>query len=693
MEQTPFVREDLYRFEWLGAPRMTPDGTRFAYAKKTVASDRQGYRSEIFVADVATGISTPFTHGDHNDRIADISDEGIVLLSDRAGDTQAYLLPLAGGEARQITFIKGGVTDAAMSPGGGRLFVLLRIKEGEQVKYTSDAPEHLRQGGDHTDGTDSGTPLRHGGSSDADAKTQPTPYEVKRLSYKANGSGLWDGKYTQLATVDLVTSDARQLTDGPFHVQEFCCSPDGAKVAYTSKRDPDDRAFFRDLYVLDVATALSVKVSDSNLSLSAPVFSPDGREIACFGSDMEFAGATQTAVYIADIAMKSLSRLEPRDFAYELAASGMSDMRGHEHAPGPLFTADGAAVLAPYSAKGSVSLAFFYRDGRVRSVVQGDREVFTYDFSPRTGGIVFAATDPGNPNNLYYLEPDHVTERQFTATNEWLQERTLAPVTSFAVAGEDGQELQGWCMMPQQPAHGNKSEAAKAPVVLQVHGGPHAMYSYSFVFEFQLLAAAGFAVVYGNPRGSCGYGQAFVDACRGDYGGADYRDIMTILDSALAAWPTLDGDRIGVTGGSYGGFMTNWIVGHTNRFKAAVTQRSISNWISFNGVSDIGFYFTEWEMKWSSHQTPWTDIEKLWNHSPLKYVSAVETPLLILHGEDDLRCPIEQAEQLFVALRVLDKEVEFVRFPKSNHDLSRTGHPQLRVERYRYMTEWFERFV
>ncbi len=691
MEQTPFVREDLYRFEWLGAPRLTPDGTRFAYAKKTVADDRQGYRNEIFVGDLATGTSRPFTRGGHDDRIVDITDEVIVLLSDRAGDTQAYVLPLAGGEARQVTFIKGGVKDALMSPDGGRLIVLVRIKEGEQVEYTSGAPGRMRHGTADGGESGSGTPAPHSGA-DA-AKKPPTPYEVKRLSYKADGVGLWDGTYTQLAVVEVATSAVQVLTEGPFHVEEFCCSPDGGKIAYTSRRHEDDRAFFKDLYVLDTLTASSVKISDGSLSLGAPEFSPDGREVACFGSDMEFAGATQTAVYIADIAARTLTRLAPRDFVYALEATGMSDMRGHEHTPGPLFTAAGDAVLAPYSAKGSVSLAFFYRDGRVAPVVQGDREVFAYDCSRRTGGIVFAATDPGDPNNLFYLEPDHATERRLTAFNEWLQERIIAPVDSFVVAGVEGQELQGWCVTPRLPVAQGESATAKTPVVLQVHGGPHAMYSHSFVFEFQLLAAAGFAVVYGNPRGSSGYGQAFVDACRGDYGGGDYRDLMAILDSALAARPTLDGDRMGVTGGSYGGFMTNWIVGHTDRFKAAVTQRSISNWISFNGVSDIGFFFTEWEMKWSSHQTHWTDIEKLWNHSPLKYASAVQTPLLILHGEDDLRCPIEQAEQLYVALRVLDKEVEFVRFPKANHDLSRTGHPQLRVERYRCMTEWFGRFV
>ncbi|MGG1571699.1 alpha/beta hydrolase family protein [Fictibacillus sp. NRS-1165] len=192
--------------------------------------------------------------------------------------------------------------------------------------------------------------------------------------------------------------------------------------------------------------------------------------------------------------------------------------------------------------------------------------------------------------------------------------------------------------------------------------------------------------MYSNPRGSFGYGQEFVKACMGDYGGGDYRDLMSALDHALEHYDFIDPEQLVVTGGSYGGFMTNWIIGHTSRFKAAVTQRSISNWLSFYGVSDIGFYFTKWEIGNHLYEDP----EKVWHHSPLRLSSRMETPLLILHGEEDYRCPVEQAEQLFIALKQQDKTVKFVRFPKADHNLSRNGDPGLRVARLQYIVNWFD---
>ncbi|MCY0893515.1 MAG: S9 family peptidase [Acidibacillus sp.] len=673
MKKTLLQREDLYQFEWIGAPRITPDGERVVYTLKTVTKDHKGYKSRMAVVDLRTDQIRMFTQGEHKDRLVDVTNDEMVILSDRvSGEQQVFLLPFTGGEARQVSAVKGGVRMAKMAPDRNHMALLVQLKSDEKVAIVDTQMVAATAGGSPT-------------SKEKDAIL---PYEVHRLHYKADGSGLWDQKTSQLVWLEIATGKVTQLTDGEVAISDFSFSPDGTKIVYSSQSKLDDRNFFSDIYTLELATQEKTCLTDGTRALYAPVYAPDGQSIAVFGHDMKFQGATQQTLYLIDNE-KQIRPLVSEQFPYGLSADGMSDMRGHESVPGPLFTSDGRAVIAPYSAHGAVALAMFTVDGVHKTLVEGEREIYSFDFCAKTGDLVFVATDPTCPNDLFVRSLHGGAERRLTMTNAWLAEKELATVTTFTAVAKDGQALQGFKVTPPVPSVGTGLQ----PVILEVHGGPHAMYSHSFVFEFQLLAALGFVVIYGNPRGSSGYGQAFVDACRGDYGGKDYEDLLSLLDHALEQDVTLDATRIGVTGGSYGGFMTNWIVGHTNRFKAAVTQRSISNWISFHGVSDIGYFFTEWEMKWSSYETPWTDIEKLWEHSPMKYVSNVETPLLILHGEEDFRCPIEQAEQLYVALKMLDKEVSFIRFPKSSHDLSRTGIPSLRVERYRYMSEWFVRYV
>jgi dipeptidyl aminopeptidase/acylaminoacyl peptidase len=288
-----------------------------------------------------------------------------------------------------------------------------------------------------------------------------------------------------------------------------------------------------------------------------------------------------------------------------------------------------------------------------------------------------------HPGDLYSLNLKTEELVKLTNVNDsFLKHVQLTQAESFYATSTDGIHIHSWVVKAAATNHGS-------PTILEIHGGPHLMYGHTFMLEFQVLASKGFNILFSNPRGGRGYGQAFTDAVRGDYGGMDYTDLMAVTDEAVKRYPYINEDKLGVTGGSYGGFMTNWIVGSTNRFKAAVTQRSISNWTSFYGVSDIGYYFTEWELKADIYENP----EKLWNHSPLRLAENVKTPLLILHSEQDYRCPIEQAEQLYVALKRKNKEVEFIRFPQSNHELSRSGKPNLRTARLKYLTSWFKRYL
>jgi dipeptidyl aminopeptidase/acylaminoacyl peptidase len=233
-------------------------------------------------------------------------------------------------------------------------------------------------------------------------------------------------------------------------------------------------------------------------------------------------------------------------------------------------------------------------------------------------------------------------------------------------------------------------EGKKYPLLLEVHGGPRGVYGFSFMHEFQVLAAQGWVIVYTNPYGSGGYEEAFQAGLPGHYGERDYEDLMEAIDYTLRQYDFIDAQRLGVLGGSYGGFMTNWIVTHTNRFKAAVTMRSISNWISMFGCSDIGWTFGKWEMGGS---VPWSDEEAYMAKSPIRYVENVKTPTLIIHSEEDYRCPMEQAEQFYTALKFLGVPTELVRFPGEHHGLSREGKPQHREERINHIIRWFKTYL
>ncbi len=357
----------------------------------------------------------------------------------------------------------------------------------------------------------------------------------------------------------------------------------------------------------------------------------------------------------------------------------MTDMRGG-HGAHLQWSDDGERLYFLASGPGVAELCSVDLDGRVAVELAAEHRAI-YDFDVRAGRITACVADAANPGDVVLL--DGAGERRLTDTNPWLRERFVAEPERQLFTGADGLELEGWLLRPAGFDPGRRH-----PLVLQIHGGPHAQYGHAFFHEFQVLAGMGFLVLYANPRGSDGYGEAFKRACVRDWGGRDYEDLMTALDQLMRREGCVDETRLGVAGGSYGGFMTNWVIGHTDRFAAAVSMRSISNLVSEFAQHDIVLW-SELEMG----PMPWPDPEELWRRSPIRYVREMRTPLLLLHGEMDLRCAISQAEELFGALRLLGREVQMVRFPGESHDLSRSGRPDRRIERLRRIAGWFERHL
>lgn len=664
--------EDLYSFRWVSDPAVCPVSRSIAYVCQSVSDDRENYRSHIRLLTIDGAEDRSFTNGgplapEGQDTAPAWSPDGNRLAFLRKSDQgrQIWIIPREGGEARQITRLPRGVNSFAWSPDGTHLLFTAKVAADPELDELTPEEENKRW------------------ASRVRVVTRSKP--------KADGAGLWDHRRSHLFVLDLETEQTRQITDGDYDVHEPVWSPDGRQIAFLAKiaKDPSediDLQLMNDLFLIDRDGGEPRRLTDTSWAISQASFSPDGKLIAFFGHDRAYEGATQTALYTISAEGGAAACLT-EGFDVLLGNAAISDMRSHLRTPPPLFSADGRSIYALVSIAGSVQVCQFPLDGggKPEALTEGAREVYQFAITKDERYLVIAVTDPLLPGDLYRVDLHTGEEVRLTAANDaFLEQIEWSSPEAFEFKASDGVTVHGWVMRPAGFEAGRRY-----PAILEIHGGPHAMYSHSFFHEFQLLAAQGYAVLYTNPRGSFGYGQTFVNGCRGDYGGRDYQDLMEAVDYAADHFDFIDKERLGITGGSYGGFMTNWAVGHTDRFRAAVTQRSISNWLSFYGVSDIGYFFTEGEIVGN----PWEDTEKLWKHSPLAYVSNIRTPLLILHGEQDLRCPIEQAEQLYVALKRSGKETELVRFPGASHELSRSGNPGLRVERLNRIVEWFERHI
>ncbi|WP_028986751.1 S9 family peptidase [Thermicanus aegyptius] len=659
------VPEDLLKMAWIRDPRFSPDGKRVLYTVKTINEEGE-YQSNLFMLNVETGEDSPWTYGKGIDASPRWSPDGqsITFLSNRSGKMQVWLISSEGGEARPLTRFTNGVNQHLFSPDGRFVAVLVSLKPDEPGLLANTPPREEK---------------------DAKEKKEDKPMIVDRLKYKSDDFGFRDEKLQYLYLVDVKTGESKRLTEGDESISSFTWAPDGKRIAFTANRASDpDRTWTNDLFILDMDTLHVSKLTDQDGVFGSLAWSPDGKWIAALGHNLEYAGATLTKVWLFD-PLTGEKRGLTENWDVDVEDEMIGDMHADAPAPGLVWATDGRGLYFRASREGNVSLFYTTLEGMITPVADGTFHIYGFSLDETHQRAVLAVSRPTEIGDLYLLRLSTGEWKRLTNKNEELMSQlTLSTPEEFRFDAKDGWIIQGWLMKPV-----DFKPEEKYPLILEIHGGPHAMYGNTFFHEMQVLAAKGYAVLYTNPRGSHGYGQTFVHAVCGDYGGMDYEDLMAGVDEALRRFTFIDKDRLGVTGGSYGGFMTNWIVGHTNRFKAAVTQRSISNWMSFYGVSDIGYFFTEWEIGFPLFDHP----EKLWEHSPLKYVKNMETPLLILHSERDYRCPIEQGEQLYVALKHLNKVTRFVRFPDSNHNLSRTGKPSLRIERLHHIVDWFGKYM
>ncbi len=651
-------KEDLYKLSSVASPILSPDGQEALAIRTIMDQDKNKYLSYLIHIDLQSNEIAQWTFGEERISALSFSSDGqtIAFLSTRNKQKQLFLLSKKGGEAKQLTNFANGVNSYLWDPNNEEIWFTANVQE--EKEFTDEKENNNDE--------------------------FPNAYIVDGMQYKLNGVGLKPQKsYSQIGKITISNGKVSRFIKDTYDYSLQAISHNGRSLVVGVNRTKDpDNDWHSPIILIDIVSKKETIIANEEGNFGGAVFSLDDQYIAYEGSDFVYKNAGHANLFIYDIENNyNWNLTESLDLPVGDYCVG--DLQQGVFAPSLIWT-EANDLYFQLSTYGDVRLYYATLEGAIYPASPEDEHVYGYDVSRKGDTAILAISNPVFPGELFTYDIAQDKRQQITHFNDaWLEDVNIVKPQPIIYEGKDHWTIHGWLMKPANYIEGNKY-----PLVVEIHGGPHTMYANTFFHELQLLAAQGYGVLYVNPRGSHGYSQQFVDACRNDYGGGDYEDIMAGLDYVLTQNEWIDETRLGVTGGSYGGFMTNWIVGHTNRFKAAVTQRSISNWVSFFGVSDIGYYFTKWQIGQDMG-----DAETLWNHSPLKYAKNIETPLLILHGENDDRCPIEQAEQLYITLKSMGKVTQFVRFPKADHNLSRTGMPNLRQQRLEQIVEWFKKYL
>jgi len=660
--------DDLLNIRFPHNAALAPDGRRVVFALSRLDYDGNEFRGTLWMMPAAAdgGGATPFTADEAWDTNPVWSPDGtwIAFLSTRGGKRrgrkkpakQLWVLPSGGGEARQLTFFRQGVVQPAWSPDSRTLAFV--------THGTLDKPEVA--------GEDEDLVVR----------------EVTRPKYKFDAMGYFDGfSHVWTAAVGddpdgAETSAAlRQLTEGDYDHESPAWLP-GGEIVFSANRTPDaDFSFVRDLWAVNAQTGALRQITRNAGPCLAAVPSPDGRSIAFVGHDFHAGSATNMGIWIVPAAGGDATHVT-EGFDRSVGNAVGSDARLAPMVPPLAWTPDGRGIVFFATDQGRSHL---YRVGVAnRSVDQlTDGHEVIADLCLAAGTTVYQRMSPTSLDELWLL-PSTGEPRRFAAFNDDVfAGLEIRDPQHYTYEGVDGWPMDGWYLTPP-----GFDPSKKYPAILRIHGGPHSAYGDTFNHYVHLLAGRGYVVVWTNPRGSQGYGEAFTRSVVTDWGGKDSQDILMGLDHVIAQG-FIDPARVAVTGGSYGGFMTNWLITHTARFRCAVTEVCVSNLHSFYGTSDIGA--TWGEVEWGAN--PWDDPERLWKQSPLAYVKNVTTPVLITANEADHRCPIEQSEQFYIALRKLGKEAVFLRFQGESHTMGSNGRPKPRIERLRRLLGWFDRYL
>ena len=670
---------DLFTFVWVADPQMSPDGSRIAFVRVTVNEKADQYESSLWIAN-ADGSERPrqLTSG-IRDTSPRWSPDGLRLAFARSIDKdgkaqppQIYVMPMAGGEARAITEMARGASGPEWSPDGKTIAFAATAKPEDLAPKSGDKPR------------------------ESDVRV------ITEAEYRANGisgSGFVDrDRPSQVWTIALPAAGEppappTRVTSGEFAASSHRWSRDGSQIYFVADRRRESYYYPNDSDIFtvskdggEVKTLVSI---DGSIIAYAP--SPDGKRIAFVGipAGKPERSYSQPDLWVADIPGGTPRNLTA-DYDFDINGSIGGDQRSPRGASpaGPIWSADGRSLFIKVGRHGDADLAAFdAQSGKELSGAGADphHEVISYSADQAVQRVAAVISTPTAIGDLYVIDGMvGASPRKLTAFNDELfgQLAMTGPeeiwYTSF-----DGRKIQGWIQKPP-----SFTASQKYPLILEIHGGPHTAYGHTFTHEFQWMAAKGYVVLYTNPRGSSNYGQEFGNIIQFTYPGDDYKDLMAGVDEVLKKG-YIDESRMGVTGGSGGGLLTNWVVTQTTRFKAAVSQRDISDWANFWYTADFTLFTPTW-----FHKAPFEDAAEFARRSPITYVDRIQTPLMFILGDEDYRTPpAAGGEDLFRALKYLKRPTVMVRFPAENHELSRSGKPWHRVERLQHIVGWFDKYL
>jgi len=681
------TEKELFNFVWIGDPQVSPDGSRVAFVRVTVNDRKEEYSTAIWTVATATGETRQLTNGPR-DTTPRWSPDGKYLVfvrspevSGRTEPPQLFMLAMSGGEPFQFTTLPRGAGGPQWSPDGKMI-----------AFYNSATPEELAKAAarDTTQPGPSPTP-------------SPTPPErvsdvrvINRAVYRANGTGYLDFKHPQHIWIVSApkTGDEKvtpkQLTSGRFSEGGATWAKDNSRIYFVTNQteEPYYELPKTNIYSVAVTGGEPSKLTSFDMGAGGFTLSPDGKQLAFIGSvSQPIRSYSQPDLWVMDVTPEAKPRNLTATFDYDIAGGLTGDNVAPRGGGGnlPVWSPDARTITMLYVKEGKSNLGLFdVATGHQSDVTTGNHAVVNYRAVPDASKFVLLISTPTRIGDLFWLDKSGGQPKQLTRLNDELFSKlNLTEPEEIWHDTFDGKKIQAWVQKPP-----DFDPSRKYPLILNIHGGPHAAYGFIFDHEFQWMAAKGYVVLYPNPRGSTSYGQTFGNIIQHNYPGDDYRDLMAGVDELIRRG-YIDEQKMGVTGGSGGGLLTNWTIGQTTRFAAAVSQRDIASWSDWWYTADFTLFHPSW-----FKAPPFEDPEDYKRRSPITYVNKIQTPLMLILGETDYRTPTGPGgEAMFRALKYRKIPTVMVRFPNESHELSRSGQPWHRIERLQHIVGWFDKWI